>query len=100
MAKYKKIQKRKVKIQSIIVLVFVLVTTAFIYSTLFVKVKNVNLTMQIQELDEKIAQTRVVNDSLSLEIQELASYENISTVAKQAGLTNRQNNIISLRENP
>ena len=100
MAKYKKVTRRKFNYNSIIVLIFVLSFFGFIYSNVFVRTSNVNLNIEIQEIDEMIAQTRVVNESLSIDIQELATYDNISKVAKEAGLTNQQNNVISLRQLP
>lgn len=100
MAKYKKVPRRKFNYNSIIVLIFILSFFGFIYSNVFVKTNNVNLNISIQEINSEIAQTKIVNESLALEIQELATYDNISEVAKEAGLTNQQNNIVSLRHRP
>lgn len=100
MATIKRIRRRKINIHSLIILFAAMTFMVFLYSTTFVKMNNVNLNIQIQDLETKIAQTKVVNDSLALDIQELASYESIAEVAKEAGLTNQQNNIISLREKP
>ena len=100
MAKFKRVKRRKFNFNSIIVLVFVLSFFGWIHSNIFAKSTNVNLNIEIQNVQRQIAQTKVVNESLSLDIQELASYESIAEIAKEAGLRNRQVNIISLREHP
>ena len=64
------------------------------------RTNNVNLNIAIQEVDAKISEARVVNESLSIDIQELATYDNIAEVAKEAGLTNQQNNVVSIRIQP
>ena len=100
MAKYKKVPRRKFNYNSIIVLIFILSFFGFIYSNVFVRTNNVNLNIAIQEVDAKISEARVVNESLSIDIQELATYDNIAEVAKEAGLTNQQNNVVSIRIQP
>jgi|LSQX01.1.fsa_nt_gb cell division protein FtsL len=100
MAKYKKAAKRRFNYNSIIVLLFIFSFFGFIYSNVFVRTNNVNLNIAIQEVDAKISEARVVNESLSIDIQELATYDNIAEVAKEAGLTNQQNNVVSIRIQP
>lgn len=100
MAKYKKVAKRKINPRSIIVLVFVLSFFGWLHSSIFVRNTNVALNVEIQQINRDIAQTQIVNDSLNLEIQDLASYDHVSRVAREAGLKNLQNNISSISERP
>lgn len=56
------------------------------------------MNVQIQKVEREIAQTRIVNEAITLEIRELASYENVMKIAKESGLQNQQVNIVTLAE--
>lgn len=73
---------------------------SFFYTSIFTRSNNVNLNIEIQNLNKQIAQTKIVNESLALEIQQLASYDSVQEIAREAGLTNKQNNIVMIREMP
>lgn len=97
-AQIKKVKKRKFNYNGPIVLLFVLTFSLFLYTSIFVKNNTVTLNVQIQKVEREIAQTRIVNEAITLEIRELASYENVMKIAKESGLQNQQVNIVTLAE--
>lgn len=92
------VKKRKFNYNRPIVLLFVLTFFLFLYTSLFIKNNTVTLNVQIQKVEREIAQTRIVNEAITLEIRELASYENVIKIAKESGLQNQQVNIVTLAE--
>ncbi len=97
-AKIKRLKRRKFNYNGPIVLLFVLAFSLFLYTSIFVKNNTVTLNVQIQKVEREIAQTRIVNEAITLEIRELASYENVMKIAKESGLQNQQVNIVTLAE--
>ncbi len=94
----KTVKKRRFNYNGPIVLLFVLTFFLFLYTSIFIKNNTVTLNVQIQKVEREIAQTRIVNEAIALEIRELASYENVMKIAKESGLQNQQINIVTLAE--
>lgn len=94
----KTVKKRRFNYNGPIVLLFVLTFFLFLYTSIFIKNNTVTLNVQIQKVEREIAQTRIVNEAIALEIRELASYENVMKIAKESGLQNQQINIVTLGE--
>ena len=79
----------------------VFVFTAFalvvwLFSTLFLRSYNINLSMQQQQIASKISALQVENDAIRVEIQSLNSRERVTNIASDAGLQVNQNNIVTV----
>lgn len=53
-----------------------------------------NIKMNIEKIDYKIESQTKKNESLTMQINELTSYENVSTVIEKLGLAYNNENII------
>lgn len=87
----KKVTSRKNK------LVFIVLFLVYFISSTFLKNYNVDLDHKYQTLineNEKLVQN---NQNLSLKIDELSSFERMSSIAKASGLENREGSIKNVR---
>lgn len=57
-----------------------------------------NLKMDIEDINYKISNQENKNDSLTMQVNELTSYENISSVLKDMGLAYNNENIIVINK--
>lgn len=96
MAKFKRKQKRKLKFESIALLLLFFALMSELLCAVFIKTRNTNLTMQIQDLNSEIAAMKAENSSLSIEIQTLENKERVYVIAQNAGLDQNQDNIVSI----
>ena len=75
--------------------------TICIVATIFLKVfasaSIGNLKMSIEEVSYKIENQERKNQSLVMQVNELTSYENLSTVLKDMGLAYNNENIIVVK---
>lgn len=95
MAKYTR-RKRKLSFTS---KSFIFLTIAF-FSWLFVSVFagsiNTRLTMDIQKMSSEVTLLRNENQHLTVEIQTLQNKDRIFTIAKDAGLNQNQDNVLTI----
>ena len=68
----------------------------WLFSTLFLRSYNINLSMQQQQIASKISALQVENDAIRVEIQSLNSRERVTNIASDAGLEVNQNNIVTV----
>lgn len=68
----------------------------WLFSTLFLRSYNINLSMQQQQIASKISALQVENDAIRVEIQSLNSRERVTNIASDAGLQVNQNNIVTV----
>lgn len=57
-----------------------------------------NLKMNIEEINYKIEQQENKNESLTMQVNELTSYENLDTILKEMGLAYNNENIIVINQ--
>lgn len=78
----------------------VLYTTGFLcliglfITKIFIGTKVSNMKMNIEKINYKINTQEKKNESLTMQINELTSYENVSDVIKNMGLAYNDENII------
>ena len=89
-------RKRKLKVSKIeklfIVLTFALVVISPVISV-YAKSNLSKVNYEVEMTKEKISDEEKNNESLQMKINELASFENLETVAKQMGLSYTSNSI-------
>ncbi len=92
-------KKRKLKgtrlERLLIVLTFALVLLSPVASV-YAKSNLTKVNYQVEVAKEKISDEEKNNESLQMKINELASFENLETVAKQMGLSYTSNSIKTL----
>ncbi len=67
-----------------------------IFSNLFLRSPNASLMIQIQDMNRQCDILRTDNQRLTIEIQSLQNRDRIFTIAENAGLTQINDNIISV----
>jgi cell division protein FtsL len=67
-----------------------------IFSNLFLRSSNASLMIQIQDMNRQCDILRTDNQRLTIEIQSLQNRDRIFTIAENAGLTQINDNIISV----
>lgn len=61
---------------------------------IFVSASTSNLKIQIEKINSKIEKQKSTNESLTMQVNELTSYENMDTILKDMGLAYNNENII------
>ena len=75
---------------TIIVLLLVASPVLIVYSKSLLSKSNI----EVERIKKKIEKQEVINESISMKINELASLSNIQDVAKEFGLSYQNDNII------
>lgn len=70
----------------------------FFASSLGLKVYNNSLSIQQQSIEEQIIAMQTQNDSLEVEIRQLASADRVNEVAASNGMSYNQNSIITVSD--
>lgn len=65
--------------------------------SLFVGTANTNLTMEIQNISNRINELKLENEKMSISISSLENKDRVYTMASDAGLDQNQDNLISLQ---
>lgn len=66
---------------------------------IFVSASTSNLKIQIEKINSKIEKQKNTNESLTMQVNELTSYENMDSVLKDLGLAYNNENIIIIDKN-
>ncbi|MDR1782542.1 MAG: hypothetical protein LBR40_06075 [Bacilli bacterium] len=74
-------------------LVFVLVFIMYIFSSIFWKNYNIELDNQLQKLNYTNEQLANSNETKTLKIDELSSFDRLSSIAQSSGLKNYEGSI-------
>lgn len=77
----------------VIILLCVLIPILNVYTSAIVTRTNIN----VEELKSNIESQKEENESLSMQIDELASLENIQAIAKEYGLSYNNTNILQIK---
>lgn len=99
MAKIVKTKKRRTfNLQGIAVLLFTVSLMAAMFSNIFLHTYNNGITVSIENIKREAAMLESQNNALNLEIQNLISKDRVYDIATEAGLSQNQNNVISIVE--
>lgn len=91
----KKNRKMKLTIEEKIIIFISLTCVISIFAIqIFFGAQISNIKMNIEKIDYKIETQQKKNESLSMQVNELTSYENVSTVIDDMGLAYNNENII------
>ena len=82
----------KLMLTLILVLSFLVIPLSKVYTASLVTETNID----VEVLKKDIAKQKEKNESLSMQIDELASLDNIQAVAKEYGLSYNDTNIVSI----
>lgn len=69
----------------------------WLFISVFVGSVNTNLTIDIQKMNTEVASLKSENQKLNIEIQTLQNKDRIYTIAKDAGLNQNQDNVVSIK---
>ncbi|MBQ1512277.1 MAG: hypothetical protein IIV88_02990 [Erysipelotrichaceae bacterium] len=96
MARIVKTQKRRIHFEGFAFIMFATAVILTIFSNLFLRSSNASLMIQIQDMNRQCDILRTDNQRLTIEIQSLQNRDRIFTIAENAGLTQINDNIISV----
>jgi cell division protein FtsL len=86
--------KKKFKLEALAILFFSFVAMTFVFTSIVLRSVNVSLSVKVQNNTQAVAQLTGQNKTLSKEIQTLSDYERVAAIAKQAGLTLNNSNVV------
>ena len=78
-------------------IILVIAIISFFASSIFLRTYNVHLSVQIQDIQNRMIQLRQDNETLSVEIQKLSSKERVVAIASENGLEINQANIVLIQ---
>ena len=94
--KITRIKRKHIKLQGVIILMFIFALISFIASSIFLRAYNVQLSVSIQSVQNEIIMLEQSNQVLVTEIQSLSSKERVMAIAIDAGLSVNQENVVMI----
>lgn len=98
MARKKATKIKLLKGEKLMYLLLVLLAIAIPVANVLTKALLSETNIQVEKIKNKIAKQEKINQSLNMQINELASLENIKAVADQYGLSYNNDNIKNMNE--
>jgi len=86
--------RKKLKLEAVAVLFFTLVLMTYLFTSIVLRSINVSMSVTLQNNTQTLASLEGQNKTLSKEIQRLSDYERVAAIAKEAGLTLNNNNVV------
>lgn len=68
------------------------------FVSIYIGSKDTTIAVDIQNMNSQVATLKSENQKLSIEIQTLQNKDRIYTIAKDAGLNQNEDNVISIQE--
>jgi len=96
--KITRIKRKRIKLQGVLILAFIFALISFLASSIFLRAYNVQLSVQIQSVENEIVLLEQTNSILNVEIQSLSSKERVMAIALDAGLSVNQENIVMINK--
>jgi len=97
MARYiGKKRKRRLRFLTKCTIILSITLLMRLFTSVFIGSINTNLTMDIQEKTQELTRLKAENQSLNIEIQTLQNKDRVYTIAKDAGLGQNEDNVISI----
>jgi len=94
----KKVKIKFLRIEKLLAFLLVLLVICLPVSIIFGKAILSSSNIEVEKLRKNIATQKSVNQSLTMQINELASLTNIQSVARQYGLSYNNDNILVIKE--
>ena len=92
----KKTRRRKMYFSTKCGIVLSVAVIAWLFVSVFVTSINTNLTIEIQNMKSELATIKTENQQLNIDIQTLQNKERVYTIARDAGLNQNQDNVVSV----
>ena len=96
MARIVKRERRRIRFEGFAFFAFAIAVVLTIFSNLFLRSSNASLMIKIQDMNRQCETLRTENQRLTIEIQSLQNRDRIFTIAESAGLTQINDNIVSV----
>ena len=96
MAKMIRKKKRRLSFVSKCGIVMTISLVAWLFTSLFIGSLNTTLTIDIQNMNNELAAIKAENQQLNISIQALQNKDRVYTIAKDAGLNQNQDNVVSV----
>lgn len=91
------VKKKKVlRVDRLIMLLFVVSLFAAMASSLFLRSYNNALTMRVQSTEDEIATLKAENDAYKVAIQDLSNKERVLSIAEMEGMAMNQGNVVTI----
>ena len=94
-------RNKRVKIlkgEKMIYTLILLAVISFPMATVFTKAKLSETNIALEQIKSKVSTQEGINESLSMQVDELASLDKIQEVAQEKGMTYNNNNIKNIDE--
>ena len=94
-------RNKRVKIlkgEKMIYTLILLAVISFPIATVFTKAKLSETNIALEQIKNKVSTQEGINESLSMQVDELASLDKIESVATEKGLSYNNNNIKNINE--
>lgn len=89
-----KTMKKQLKLIQFLLITSAISAVVYVVTSIVVGSMCVNLNVQKQNIEKQIANMKIKNEALSVEVDELSDYNNVASVISQEGLSNY--NVITL----
>lgn len=86
--------RKKLKLEALGALIFTLTLFVYIFTSIVLRSINVSMSVSYQNKTTEVAAMEGQNKVLSKEIQRLSDYDRVAAIAKEAGLTLNNENVI------
>lgn len=86
-------RKRKRNYNGVIYTILMFTVLFFLVVQVFGRTENTRIMKSIQDLDRKVAQSKITNEVILGEIQDLSSYSRVVSIAHEAGLETNNNTV-------
>lgn len=94
MARHIKSKKQNLFLENFSKTLFGFSLIAFFLSSIFLRTYNVHLSVQIQDMENRMVQLSQDNEVLNRQISSLSSKERVVAIAYENGLASNQKNIV------
>jgi cell division protein FtsL len=88
--------RRKPKLLAWSGLFFALSLMAYLATAFFLRSYNVSLSVEVQNTTHHVAMVQDANKALTKEVQSLSDFNRVMAIAKAAGLTINNDNVVQL----
>lgn len=88
--------RRKPKLLAWTGLFFALSLMAYLATAFFLRSYNVSLSVEVQNTTQQVAMIQDSNKALTKEVQSLSDFNRVMAIAKAAGLTINNDNVVQL----
>lgn len=89
-------RKRRLRLEAVASIIFMIAVLMTIATNLFVRSSNVNLTIRIQDMKNECERYRQENKTLDTNIRNLMNKERVISEANKSGLSQNEANFISI----